>query len=396
LIDVPATAPESTQARLARLRGDVAPRHHTARTIAALTANPGCARRAVLDAAGVDKPAVAQRVGHPVRTGQSPFAIVRGNAFEARVLADDAAALLGLLRDLLGLPAGPVRRIDLAAPERGPHADPVGDRPARTAAALTGALAEPGVVLLDHPLLRLSVAGSPVLVEPDLVVVAGGRVHVVEIKSFGIVDGQAPSAKVTAAATQAAVYALALAGTLAAAGADGAAVHHEAVLVCPRDFAHAPTAAPVDIRRQVSVLRRQLSRLDSIESLLAALPEDLTLDLSPDADGAATRPPGDLAGAVSAIPARYVPDCLSCCDLAAYCRDESRGSACALGRSVHEDLGGVDTVAEALALAEGAPARPDQAEAAQLLRLAARLRAEALAPDAAARHAPAAPVGAPA
>ena len=42
-------------ARLDRLRGPVAPRRHNARTIAALTGNPGCTRRAVLDGAGVDK-----------------------------------------------------------------------------------------------------------------------------------------------------------------------------------------------------------------------------------------------------------------------------------------------------------------------------------------------------
>src|SRR5438270_10649604 len=50
-----ALPPRSIGDRLAELRGPVPPRHHDARTIAALTANPGCARRAVLDAAGVDK-----------------------------------------------------------------------------------------------------------------------------------------------------------------------------------------------------------------------------------------------------------------------------------------------------------------------------------------------------
>ena len=45
----------STEARLDKLRGDTQPVSHNARTIAALTANPGCARRSLMDAAGVDR-----------------------------------------------------------------------------------------------------------------------------------------------------------------------------------------------------------------------------------------------------------------------------------------------------------------------------------------------------
>ena len=74
--------------RLDRIRGAIAPRNHNARTIAALTGNPGCARRAVLDAAGVDKQRLAAHVGFPASFGQSPFAITRGNAFEAQVKAN--------------------------------------------------------------------------------------------------------------------------------------------------------------------------------------------------------------------------------------------------------------------------------------------------------------------
>jgi len=100
-------------ARLARLRGPVAPKRHNARTIAALTGNPGCARRAVLDAAGVDKEALARGVGFPARFGQSPFAIARGNAFEAMVKADGCAELLRLLRGVLGDDLTAARYTDL-------------------------------------------------------------------------------------------------------------------------------------------------------------------------------------------------------------------------------------------------------------------------------------------
>ncbi|MFI6481175.1 hypothetical protein ACIBH1_24810, partial [Nonomuraea sp. NPDC050663] len=100
---VPADLPADL---LASLRGDAAPVDHNARSIAALAANPGCDRRAVLDAAGVDKDRTAARLGFPARFGQSTFTITRARAFEAQVKADDAAELARLVGERLGL--GPV------------------------------------------------------------------------------------------------------------------------------------------------------------------------------------------------------------------------------------------------------------------------------------------------
>jgi hypothetical protein len=67
--------------RLAALRGPVPQRSLDARALAALAANPGCHRRALLDAAGVDKAVLADRLGSPAPFGQSPFAIARGHIF---------------------------------------------------------------------------------------------------------------------------------------------------------------------------------------------------------------------------------------------------------------------------------------------------------------------------
>ncbi len=94
----------AVEARLDHIRGTVAPKSHNARTIAALTSNPGCARRAVLDAAGVDKQRLASHTGFPAPFGQSQFALGRGNAFEAQVKANGCAELLRLLREHLMLP----------------------------------------------------------------------------------------------------------------------------------------------------------------------------------------------------------------------------------------------------------------------------------------------------
>ncbi|MBO3739659.1 hypothetical protein [Actinoplanes flavus] len=345
--------------RLDQLRGSGRAKRHNARTIAALTGNPGCNRRAVLDAAGVDKLKLAERVGFPGGFGQSRFALTRGNAFEAMLKADDCA----LLRSVLDVDLG-IGYQDLGADDD----DTLGARHDRTAELLAGATA----ALVDHPLLTLDVAGQTVYLEPDLIAYAHqGRLQVVEIKSFAILDGQAESAKVSAAAVQAAVYVLALRALLERLSLDPSLVSHDVVLVCPENFSLRPIAVVLDVRKQLSTLRRQLSRLASVDALAAALPGDLSFDLALD--------PAALVAALGHIEPRYAPECLSACELSAFCRSEAAGSTAALGRSVRESLGGIETVEEVLALASGErEPTEEQAEAAAMLRAALRLRTEVL------------------
>ncbi|MFC9943228.1 hypothetical protein [Streptomyces pratensis] len=354
--------------RLAELRGpSVAPHPLDARALAALAANPGCKRRALLDGAGVDKAVLATALGSPAAFGQSQFAFVRGNAFEAKVKADGGTELLRLLVERLGGGAGAdavatVPDLTAAGPE---------GRVARTALALREATAAGGWTLLDHPMLVLEVAGSPTYLEPDAVVVhPDGTWTVVEIKSFPMIDSSADAAKVGAAARQSAVYVLAL--ERVAASTEGASVGHRVLLVCPKDFSNLPTASVVDVRKQRAVTSRQLTRLTRVEDIAAALPEGTTFDPGCSAE--------DLGTAVEAVPAAYAPECLAACELAFHCRAKARaeGAVESLGRSVRGELGGLTTVAGVLAAAagkEGDPADPTVAA----LRRAAALRAEALA-----------------
>jgi hypothetical protein len=373
--------------RLDRLRGPVAPTRHNARTIAALTSNPGCARRAVLDAAGVDKVALARGVGFPAQVGQSRFAITRGNAFEAQVKANGCAELLRLLRETLDLDLAEVGYTDL---ESVGGDDNQQRRHIHASNALARAIggSDPTSALFDHPLLRLHLAGQDVFLEPDLVALQHrGTFHVVEIKSFAVIDGQADGSKVAAAAIQSAVYVLALRQLLGSPDP----VSHDIVLVCPENFANRPVAVKIDVRRQLTVLEHQIARLVRVERIMDDLPPGLTLDVEPDANGTPSRPPAELAAAIRHVDARYSPQCIASCELAFFCRDEAAHRTAALGKVVREELGGVETVAEALGLADGslAPA-DDQREIAALLRTAGRLYAESLpvwAPDAAGRSA---------
>lgn len=370
---------DSTGIRLDRIRGPVTPRNHSARTIAALSGNPGCARRAVLDAAGVDKQRLAAHVGFPAMAGQSQFAITRGNAFEAQVKANGCAELLTLLREHLSLPIREASYDNL---------DEVGGntsrevRHARTRRLLARAAqsGDDAGTLFDHPLLCLRVGGRPAYLEPDLIAFQlSGRFHVTEIKSFSVIDGQADGDKVAAAVIQSAVYVLAMRDLLAEMGIGPESVADQVVLVCPENFSNRPSAALLDVRKQMTVLRRQLSRLRRIDSLVDVLPPGLTFDLELDRAGVPRRLPAAVAGAVRSVDARYAPECLANCEMCFFCRDEAAGTTSALGRATRDDLGGIEHVATVLHLARGAgqPA-DDQAEVAQLLRTAARLRAECL------------------
>jgi hypothetical protein len=368
----PRTPGKALRQRLAELRGPgVPPKALDARALAALAANPGCERRALLDGAGVDKAKLADALGSPSAFGQSQFAFMRGNAFEARVKADGGAELLRLVHEKLDPGAEPptagvVPDLSAVGPE---------GRAARTALALREATTAGVWTLLDHPMLALDVAGSPAFLEPDAVVVhPDGSWTVVEIKSFPMLDGSADPAKVGAAARQSAVYVLALeevAAHLAQGGDPAPEVRHRVLLVCPKDFSNLPTASAVDIRKQRAVTRRQLARLTRVEDIADTLAEGTCF--GPDL------PAADLTTAVESVPAAYAPECLAACELAFHCRDRSRaeGVVTALGRSLRSELGGLTTIGEVLAAAHGAAGDPDD-PAVAALRRAATLRSEAL------------------
>ncbi|MFF4898433.1 hypothetical protein [Streptomyces sp. NPDC001068] len=376
----PPTPGTALRHRLAELRGpDVPAKALDARALAALAANPGCRRRAILDGAGVDKTALAGALGSPSAFGQSQFALTRGNAFEAKVKADGGAELLRLVRRHLDPGAEPADGAtvpDLTA--IGPEG-----RTARTALALreaataggadgTGQGGAGGWVLLDHPMLALQVAGSPAFLEPDAVVVhPDGSWTVVEIKSFPMLDGSADPAKVGAAARQAAVYVLAL-EEVASRLDPAPRVRHDVLLVCPKDFSNLPTAAAVDVRKQRAVTARQLTRLTRIQDIADTLPEGTCF--------APGLPTERLAAAVDAVPATYAPECLSACELAFHCRQRSRAAdeVTTLGRAVRAELGALTTVEDVLSAARGDSGDPDD-PAVATLRRAAALRAEALA-----------------
>ncbi|MFC9399198.1 hypothetical protein ACFTWS_39705 [Streptomyces sp. NPDC057027] len=357
---------EPSPGRLAVLRGPRPPQEYTARKITALTANPACARRAVLDAAGVDKALLAQRLGHEPRFGQSPFAIRRERSFEALVKWGGYAELVRLLREQLGTPVEEAAVADLN--EVGGD-DSLALR-ARETRRLLGRLASGADerLILDRPVLTLEVAGQTAHVIPQaLSHRTGGRFYVVEIRSFPAIDGQANPTAVAQTTKQAAVSVLALQHTFAELGLAPEAISHMFLLICPKDFSNRPYGRLIDLRQELQALRFQLSRLRRADDLAHALSPSATLD--------AERPESEIDATMRELDASYTPDCLSFCEMSRYCRDEA--TACAsparLGGAVRNSLPGIDSLRTALGRLDGVSA-PGTAEEAVIARLRAAER----------------------
>ncbi|GAB2723054.1 hypothetical protein [Kitasatospora kifunensis] len=360
--------------RLARLRGPLAPKAYDARKITALTTNPACDRRTVLDAAGIDKAALARRVGFDPRFGQSPFTITRGLAFEELVKRDGYAELLRLLREQTGTPIAEAAVADLNEVGGNGSLTVRHKETARLIDRLAAGDAER--LILDHPVLTMEVAGRTAILEPDaLTHRVGGRFHLVEIKSFPAIDGVADPLAVAEAAKQAAVYAIALRQAFKSAGYNPELVAEEFLLVCPKDFGNRPYGRLVDLRQERENIAFQLTRLRRAEDLAVQLPDDATFDVRDDSGHSSAQ----LTQSVSALNAAYTPGCLSFCEMARFCRQEAEESAspARLGSAVRNVMPGLDSTRTVLEMLDGTgspAADPGQAEVLDRLRKAERLR----------------------
>lgn len=353
--------------KLEQVRGSLSPGRANARTVAALTDNPGCSRRRVLDASGVKAYELAASLGHPVTRGQSPFAIVSGNRFEYRLKeGSDYGLLVESLRPFVDLPEDGliVRDLNkvsgaLFSPEW------MKNRVMATDTALgeiaSGAAEAPHIV--DHPMLVFDLAGTPIHLEPDaLAFRVGDQLELVEIKSYAVIDGQADPGKVSSTAGQSAVYLLALRATLERLGLDPDILRWSVILVAPRNFGRTPTAHRIPLRKKASALSRVLASVPRTAELLTHLPQTFTLDVDPDEE----LPPADravsLEAAVRSLDMLYVPGCLSACDMARFCRHQARvdDDPSRLGRDARDSLAGVERLGDVTRLAAGQVRKEEQ------------------------------------
>ncbi|MGE4163946.1 MAG: hypothetical protein AB7G23_19645 [Vicinamibacterales bacterium] len=349
---------------LEQIRGTLPLARVNARAVAALTENPGCTRRRIIDGAGVVAHELAAALGHPTPRGQSPFAIEGGNRFEDRLkkrsgyelLVDALAPYVSLPRppDLLVEDVNDVRGRRFTQEWMAARVERTDDVLSRIARADDGA---PHIV--DHPVLRFDLAGVMVNMEPDaLAFRVGDQLELVEIKAYPIIDGQADPGKLSSTAGQAAVYHMALRATLERLGFDPELLTWSVILVAPRNFGRQPTAHRIPLKKKSMSLDRVLRAVPRTADVLATLPPSLTFDVDPNRalDEKVLR--STLRAAVQSVPALFVPDCVQNCDMAKFCRWEAwdRDDPARLGREARDNLAGVHSLADALRLAQLGPA----------------------------------------
>lgn len=367
----------SIESLLKRFRADTRLVAPNARNLAAAIENPRCTARRVLDAAGVDKAALAAQLGPSPPQAQSVFASNRGTRFEADVKADTYAVLVDLLRRE-GFRVGTVRVLPLR------DLYPINPRHPEVALLARATVTRDAILdmvggvvtapnLIDGGAIRWNFGGVTARLETDGIAWRmGSQIHVVEIKSFPIVDGRGDPEKVGAAAWQASVYVAAIADLLTAAGLDSGLVATDVLLVCPRNTSLVPTIVRVDVARQVRALRRLLVGRMDVEEVLAGAGTDATLDTTGLDAAAASR---HLSGVLERLGTNYLPSCLAACPISFHCRDHSRaiGDPSELGSDVRASLAGITGLERAVALADASPPAPSEMDAAAMLVRARRL-----------------------
>lgn len=380
------------ESALSRIRGSLPRARANARTVAALTDNPGCTRRRVIDAAAIPAYELAARLGHAVTRGQSPFAITNGNRFEHRLKQGSKYALLvEALKPFIDLPTDDLRWVDLGQKKGHRIGAAWLESRARQTDAVLGKIARgdadaPHIV--DHPVLVFDLAGADVFLEPDaLAFRVGQELQLVEIKSYPIIDGQADPAKVSATAGQSAVYVLALRATLQRLGFDPDMLRWSVILVAPKNFGRTPVAHEIPLRKKSMALQRVLGSAPRAEEIIRNLPQGFTLDVGCGGGKIDAADRQKLDRAVRALSRLYVPECLSTCDMGRYCRHQALidDDPARLGRAARDSLAGVPTLDDALRLAkEGVrPTEHALADVAEALHeaMAALTRSRKLAPD---------------
>jgi hypothetical protein len=265
--------------------------------------------------------------GYDSNFGQSPAAFAAGRNFETACAGPNGsfAALLKALRDA-GIDPGN-GGIEL-------YPDGIVDttRATRTRRRIRRMLdGDTTVVLLAQAALLFPFANIRALIRPDAVVIvpAGGKLWIVELKGFRMRVGHYPAQKIADALEQSAVYQIALRRIVASLGFDPALVADQVVIVCAARRGMEPIATVHENGDRVGTLELRLARAE--RALVAAGTNVLDAIEALNADAA----PDDRLGAFEALVNThgnaYSPECLNRCGGAVWCRESAIDDPARLG-----------------------------------------------------------------
>lgn len=322
--------------------------------------NPTCHANTLSAVHNVRLDVVAKAAGLEPSFGQSPFAIARGNRFEAGLFFEDAAKLRQALERKNCLPAGSTGFLDLRLRMNGgTRVTTVDQALERTSAWLqrlatgpTGAesivagpmIKIPKGVILPEALLIIDAA--TVTADPS----GRAKVTVGEVKVFPDRGGYTDASQLASARAQAGIYRHALDLAAKAMGmAEDVEIARDGFLVFTWPGSNSPSVRPhEDLTYQAIRAARGFERL-----------EEVAFELVRDEDFSADNPV--LVERVLHSETDYREACLSFCDLAPRCHQRAieRDDPILLGDGIKRILG--DTrLTRALELLNGAVANDDR------------------------------------
>lgn len=348
--------------------GDAPTRTPTVRTLSAAAGHGDCPTAMLALAAGVDLDRVCEGTEYEPDFGQDPQAFQRGVTFEERLKEHGYARLIELLRNAASFPTADVRIEDLR--NRYPPNEAGLRLRARETRRMLKKIAEAAADapnLIDGAVLSCKIAGKTAYFEADsLVAIAGGRLHVGEVKSFAYTDGRCDPEKFGAACDQAAWYILLCRRLLSEMGKDPAVVSSEAFIILPHGVGLTPTLIRQEISEKVSRAEHMLES--------APDPTQLVNKLSGRVQFPGPKVPAhdrlaDIEVLLDKVGTKYKPACLSDCGLSRLCRSRAHdaGAPQMCGSDIVRSLPGVASLERAAQLASGAKPGPGETPAANVL-----------------------------
>ena len=315
--------------------------------------NPTCAANTLSAVHNIRLDKAAEAAGLETTFGQSPFALARGNTFEAGLFYEDAARLRSALERKGALPAASAGLLDLRLRmNRGTRLTTVDEAVTATNEWLRRIAADPASAetIVAAPMIKIPrgviLPEALLIIDVATVTPLGGRARVTvgEIKVFPDRGGHTDPQQLASARAQAGIYHHALTLTVESLGlAEALDIAPHGFLVFTWPGSNSPSIrVSEDLTYQAVRAERGFNRL-----------EEVAQEIVRQDDFAADNPA--LIERVLGAPTDYSETCLSFCDLAPRChaRAVEADDPVILGEDVKRLLGDT-TVTRALELLNGA------------------------------------------
>ena len=307
-------------------------------------------------------------------TGADPRAIKRGRLFEEILKKDDYAELLNLLYEQdaaigeFGADARIARLRDIPVPA-GRSGLEVRAEATRRELAKISRRDWDAATIIDGAVVRALIGGVVAYFEADgLAASSNGTLHVIEAKSFPLIDGRCDPVKLGSACAQAGLYAALVRAQLREDGLPEEAVSDTGFIVLPKNTR---LSRAVVLRQNLSFYIRRAERLLSLASLGSSAVERIEAVPFPSEKTVAAERIDALSHLMDQAGTYYRPECLEHCAAAKLCRERAyrAGRVALLGDQSRRELTGIDTLPRVLELAGGAdPLEHERDSALELVR----------------------------